>query len=172
MMDNELRIKRLLHEAADPQTGLILLDVVLGYGAHPDPAGELAPAIRQAIQAAAAGGRRLEVIAVVVGTDEDPQNLAGQMEQLAAVGAHVEQSNEAATRRAGEIARSLAPVSDLPPVDLAVLHTPLAGLNVGLESFTTSLNTQGAAALHLDWRPPAGGNERLAGILARMKGKG
>jgi FdrA protein len=112
----------------------------------------------------------LEVIAVVVGTDEDPQNLAGQVEQLAAAGAHVEQSNEAAARRAGEIVRALAPASDLPPVDLAVLHTPLAALNVGLESFTASLAAQGAATLHLDWRPPAGGNEKLAGILARMKG--
>ncbi len=170
MMDNELRIKRLLQEAADPQTALILLDVVLGYGAHPDPAGELAPAIRQAIEIAAAEDRSLEVIAVVVGTDEDPQNLAGQVEQLAAAGAHVEQSNEAAARRAGEIVRALAPASDLPPVDLAVLHTPLAALNVGLESFTASLAAQGAATLHLDWRPPAGGNEKLAGILARMKG--
>ena len=46
---------------------------------------------------------------------------------------------------------------------------PLAALKVGLESFAVSLHAQGAAALHVEWRPPAGGNERLMGILARMK---
>ncbi len=52
MIDNDLRIRRLLQEARDPQTAVILLDVVLGYGAHPDPASELGPAISQARQAA------------------------------------------------------------------------------------------------------------------------
>ena len=43
MMDNDLRLRRLEIEAADPQVALLLLDVVLGYGAHPDPASDLAP---------------------------------------------------------------------------------------------------------------------------------
>ena len=37
-----------LKEAADPQVAVILLDIVLGYGSHPDPAGELAPVLHQA----------------------------------------------------------------------------------------------------------------------------
>ncbi len=74
MMDNDLRIRRLHQETADPEVAVILLDVVLGYGAHPDPAGELAPAIAQARNYAAEAGRHLEVVAVVVGTDEDPQD--------------------------------------------------------------------------------------------------
>ena len=52
MMDNDLRIRRLEKEAADPEVAVILLDVVLGYGAHPDPASELAPAIATAIKTA------------------------------------------------------------------------------------------------------------------------
>ena len=47
MIDNDLRIRRLKQEAADPEVGLILLDVVLGEGSHPDPASELAPAIQE-----------------------------------------------------------------------------------------------------------------------------
>ncbi|MES0362277.1 MAG: acyl-CoA synthetase FdrA, partial [Anaerolineales bacterium] len=43
MLDNDLRLRRLEVEASDPQVAVILLDVVLGYGAHPDPASELAP---------------------------------------------------------------------------------------------------------------------------------
>ncbi len=58
MIDNDLRIRRLLQEASDPQVSVIMLDVVLGYGAHPDPASELAPAIHQARQAALNRGPR------------------------------------------------------------------------------------------------------------------
>ncbi|MCB0131648.1 MAG: acyl-CoA synthetase FdrA, partial [Caldilineaceae bacterium] len=72
MMDNDLRIKRLAQEADDPETAVLLLDVVLGDGAHPDPAAELAPAIADARARAAAAGRHLAVVAVVVGTDADP----------------------------------------------------------------------------------------------------
>ncbi|MEZ4866770.1 MAG: acyl-CoA synthetase FdrA [Caldilineaceae bacterium] len=169
MLDNELRIKRLRQEAADPETAVILLDVVLGDGAHPDPASELAPAIAEAVITAEEAGRTLEVIVVVVGTDEDPQDLNTQVEQLEAAGALVEFNNENAVRRAGELVRGLQPASGGKPVDLALLQQPLAAINVGLESFTASLTSQGASVIQVDWRPPAGGNERLAGILARMK---
>ena len=47
MIDHRLRNERLLAEAADPQVAVILLDVVLGYGAHPDPAAEMAASDRQ-----------------------------------------------------------------------------------------------------------------------------
>ena len=74
MIDNDLRLRRLRQEAADPEVGLILLDVVLGEGAHPDPARELAPAIAEVKKA-----RPLEVVALVIGTDADPQDLEKQI---------------------------------------------------------------------------------------------
>jgi FdrA protein len=55
------------------------------------------------------------------------------------------------------------------PVDLERLQRPLAAINVGLESFYESLTSQGAQAIHVDWRPPAGGNEKLVSLLAKMK---
>ena len=169
MLDNTLRLQRLAQEAGDPTVALILLDVVLGYGAHPDPAGELAPAIAKARARAKAAGRELEVVAVVVGTDEDPQNLTAQIEQLKAVGARVETSNQAAASYVGQRLQTLGGASPFPPVDLAALRQPLDAINVGLESFTASLAAQGAPVIHLDWRPPAGGNEKLMSILERMK---
>ena len=57
------------------------------------------------------------------------------------------------------------------PVDLGALKKPMAGINVGLESFTESLVEQGAQAVHVDWKPIAGNNERLMGILERMRQK-
>ena len=180
MMDNDLRIRRLQQEADDPEVAVILLDVVLGYGAHPNPAGELAPAITRARVGAEEAGRHLEVVAVVVGTDEDPQGFDAQVQQLKAAGARVETSNEAAVRYVGRLVRALnqPPEKDAPErgaesirnVDLAVLHQPLAAINVGLESFTESLMAQDAPVIQLDWRPPAGGNEKLMAILERMRG--
>ncbi|MGD8793770.1 MAG: acyl-CoA synthetase FdrA, partial [Anaerolineae bacterium] len=164
MMDNDLRIRRLDQEAEDPEVAVILLDVVLGYGAHPDPVGELAPAIARARDAAAAAGRHLEVVAIVVGTDQDPQNLEAQVEKLRGAGARVETSNDTAVRYVGRLLQKVedreAPASPAKAkaVPLAVLHEPLAGINAGLASFTESLKAQDAAAIQVDWKPPAGGN--------------
>ncbi|NJN84458.1 MAG: protein FdrA, partial [Caldilineaceae bacterium] len=154
MLDNDLRIKRLHQEAADPETALILLDVVLGDGAHPDPAGELASEIAAARAAAAKAGRFLEVVVVVVGTDDDPQGMDAQVATLKGAGARVEVNNEEAVRRVGETLRRLNRVNDLTPVDLATLHEPLAAINVGLEAFADSLISQEAPVVHVDWRPP------------------
>lgn len=173
MLDNDLRIRRLQQEADDPEVAVILLDVVLGYGAHPNPAIELAPAIAQARAKARQAGRHLEVVAVVVGTDEDPQDMDAQVQQLEDAGARVETSNEAAVRHVGRLLQSLNPKPETPspkPVNLAVLHEPLAAINVGLESFTESLMAQDAPVIQVDWSPPAGGNEKLMAILERMKG--
>jgi succinyl-CoA synthetase alpha subunit len=98
MIDNDLRIRRLLLEARDPEVAVIQLDVVIGYGAHPDPAAELAPAIQQARQLA---GRELLVVASVTGTEQDPQCLSAQMAALQAAGAIVCASNAAAARLTG-----------------------------------------------------------------------
>jgi FdrA protein len=191
MLDNDLRIRRLRQEADDPEVAVIVLDVVLGYGTHPDPASELAPAITQARDQARRRRRHLEVIAVVIATDEDPQNYDAQAQQLRAAGARVESDHTAALRYAGALALTLAGRSEgvpalqatseatpsLPPLtggrmgvpDLAVLQQPFAAINVGLESFYESLKQQGASAIQVDWRPPAGGNERLMAILEKLK---
>jgi len=175
MMDNEMRIRRLMEEAADPEVALIMLDVVIGYGSHPDPACELAPAIEKAKAMAEKNGRYLEVVAVVTGTDEDPQNLESQIQQLKKVGVWVETSNDKMVRYAGELLWALEPPADgqLPDgwkqVSLPSLQRPTAGINVGLESFAENLTAQAAPVIQVDWRPPAGGNERLMSILERMK---
>lgn len=103
MIDNELRLRRLWQEARDPQVAVIVLDVVLGYGAHPDPASELAPVAQQAIALARSAGRLLTVVASVTGTEADPQNFERQVEALQLAGVMVCPSNAAAARLAGLI---------------------------------------------------------------------
>ncbi len=101
MIDNDLRIRRLFQEARDPETAVILLDVVLGYGAHPDPASELAPAIVTAREIASE--RPVAFIASVTGTEDDPQCRSRQVAALEAAGVVVCESNAAAARLAARM---------------------------------------------------------------------
>lgn len=179
MLDNELRIRRLLQEAAAPQTGLLLLDVVLGDGAHPGPTEELAPAIAEAIALAAGDGRCLPVVAAVIGTDEDPQGLEKQIERLEEAGAIVFTRHDEAVRAAADLLSDEpgdvplmnreSPKAVQSLVEETAAHAPFTAINVGLESFSESLRAQGAEAIQLDWRPPAGGDEKMADLLARLR---
>jgi FdrA protein len=104
MIDQTLRKERILKEAADPEVAVILFDVVLGYGAHPDPAPELAEALDQARALATAGGRQLALVGSVCGTAGDPQGLARQEEALRAAGVLLAESNAQAVRLAATVA--------------------------------------------------------------------
>ena len=152
MISNDMRIRLLLQEARDPEVAVILLDVVLGDGAHPDPAQEIAGAGSQAISEARQSGRRLEVIAVVVGTGDDPQGLESQVKQLEAAGIRVFLGIEAAVGHAASLARGLEesrPLGPPVPVPLTALEPPAAVLNVGLEWFAGGLLAQGVAVLQV-----------------------
>jgi FdrA protein len=91
MIDPTLRLQRLRTELADPECAVVLLDVVLGHGSHPDPATEIAAAIK---------GSDTPVVVSLVGTRDDPQGLEETARRLAAAGAIVHASNSAATREA------------------------------------------------------------------------
>jgi succinyl-CoA synthetase alpha subunit len=104
MIDHRLRNERIVAEAADPEVAVILFDVVLGYGAHPDPAAEMVPAIHAAQARAREGKRRIAFVGFVCGTRGDPQNLAKQEAALRAAGVVLADSNAAAVRLAARIA--------------------------------------------------------------------
>jgi FdrA protein len=99
MIDPTLRLARLAEVLADPETAVVLLDVVLGHGVEPDPAASLAPAIT---------GARAPVVVSVVGTAHDPQGRDAQVAALVTAGAEVHLSHAGATRRALEILRGEA----------------------------------------------------------------
>jgi len=79
MIDPSLRQERIGIETADPDVGLIAFDVVLGYGAHMDMAGEMVSAIEKARKAS---GRNPVFAACICGTADDPQNLQKQKRTL------------------------------------------------------------------------------------------
>ena len=101
MIDPELRNRRLQQEADAADVAVVLLDLVLGYGSHEDPAGALAETVRAARTRTANDGRHLVVIASVCGTEQDPQGLARQENLLADAGVILAGSNAEASRLAG-----------------------------------------------------------------------
>jgi FdrA protein len=98
MIDQTVRVERLSAAARDETVGVILMDVVLGYGANANPAAELAPFIEQAVTAGAA------VVVSLCGTRGDPQGRDAQAEILNRAGASVFLSNAAAAREAARLA--------------------------------------------------------------------
>jgi FdrA protein len=192
MLDQEIRLARFDQEASDPRVGLILIDVVLGEGAHADPASELAPVIERALNSASDAQRDLRVVALIVGTEEDPQEIESQTQRLEDAGATVvttveqavrliekqEPEMEATTPMLPRSSAAALPTTGAenhsaltsgPAVAASAFDPPLAAINIGLESFHTSLVSQGAASVQVDWRPPAGGNERLGSILDQLR---
>jgi FdrA protein len=99
MIDPLARAELLAEVAADPGVSVILLDVVLGYGSHPDPAGALLPAITAAL----ASRDRLAVVAHVCGTEADPQVASRQEAALRAAGVHLAGTNARAARLAAAL---------------------------------------------------------------------
>lgn len=108
MIDNALRVRRMLRAVEDPSVAVVVLDVVLGYGAHPDPALELSAAVVEAREVAQATGRDVLFVASVTGTDADPQSRSRQVDQLEQAGVVVCASNAAAARLAARIVRASA----------------------------------------------------------------
>ncbi len=106
MIDNDLRTRYISMACRDPSTAVVVLDVIIGYGAHPDPGLELGDAIRLAKKEATQQGRYLIVVTCVTGTKDDPQNLAETITKLEEAGAIVCNTNAQAARLAGMIVKS------------------------------------------------------------------
>ncbi|MGO9308486.1 MAG: acyl-CoA synthetase FdrA [Spirochaetia bacterium] len=108
MIDPSTRTERIAAETGDPSIAVVLVDVVLGYGSHEDPAGAMVPFLREARRAAEAKGGYLPVIASVTGSPGDFQGYAGQVAKLEAAGCVVMPSNYRAAVLAAKILEKVA----------------------------------------------------------------
>jgi FdrA protein len=183
ILDDTVRSQRLVEEATDPTVGAILIDLILGHGGQPDPAAHIAASIKMAKGIALDDGRHLPIIVNVCGVDEDPQKRYEQVERVLQSGAMVAPTNAAGTRLAIGILKG-APVNYSPPtvkIPLAAreertqsnqfcFHLPgeVNVINIGLVEFFRALEDQGVPVAHVDFHPPAGGDERLTKLLSEM----
>jgi FdrA protein len=192
MIDPEIRRRKLLSIARRSDIAVVVCDVILGWGAHPDPAAVLSAAWKATVKIAHAEGRKLIGIAIVCGTSEDPQVYDRQCRLLHRNGFIVTDSNARAVRLAAAAAgihakddpdTQTAKGTGRPPLSgtnrrtmpEAPLHLPAllaAGprvINIGLDLFVPPLKAHGVPVIHVDWRPPAGGDARLASLLDRLR---
>jgi len=176
MIDPTFRVEKVKEAAESPETAIILLDNVIGYGAHEDMAGVFAPVIEKAKKEAAEAGRAFVAIASVTGTEQDPQVYQDQVDKLEAAGVIVTESNAQATKLSAEIVAYLNGKEIEAPVPATETNTDLAKIselisdkprviNVGLSGFADTVQENGGQVVQYQWAPIAGGDKRLAKIL-------
>lgn len=162
MIDPTTRSIEIEKLTAMPTMGVLLLDVVLGYGACADPAGAVVEAIEQVRAKRAAP---LVVIATLTGTDADPQGRSGQAEKLREAGIAVVETLEEAVLLAISLTRHQE--RGIPQAHSALLDG-VQVINAGLRSFALDLQSSGTPVVHYQWAPVAGGNARLASLLKQL----
>ncbi|WP_054177472.1 acyl-CoA synthetase FdrA [Trabulsiella odontotermitis] len=165
MIDPTTRSIEIEKLAATPQIGVLLLDVVLGYGACDDPAGAVVDAIEK-VNAKRGATAPLVTIATLTGTEQDPQGRNGQAEKLRAAGIAVVETLEEAVLLAVSLTQ---PPQN--PQDNAhfTLLDGVQVINAGLRSFALDLQSSGTPVVHYQWAPVAGGNARLASLLKQLR---
>lgn len=98
MIEPALRNERIIQEAQDAETAVLLLDFELGYGSNDDPVGVTLDALKEAQEIAKKNGRHVAMVAYICGTQKDKQNFQQQEKQLKDLGIYVANSNEMATK--------------------------------------------------------------------------
>jgi succinyl-CoA synthetase alpha subunit len=195
MIEPSTRTDRIDAEREDPGIAVMLVDCVLGYGSHPDPAGAMIPSLVEAKKAACTRGGYLSVIASVTGTPGDVQGLNAQVAKLERAGVVVMPSNYQASmlavriteKQTGLSSKAAATGSEALPAQASAatvaystatadLHHILSlfskgpiAANLGLESFASNLRACGAAVVQVDWTPPAGGDIHMIEVLDRLE---
>jgi len=107
MIDPSARVERMKQEGSDENVAVVLMDMVLGYGSHEDPAGEMIESIKQAKEAMESNGGHLTVVASVCGTEGDPQDLEASEEKLKEAGVILLPSNAQAVKFVDKIMKRI-----------------------------------------------------------------
>ncbi len=180
MIDPAKRIECMQEAVDDPSTGVVLLDIMLGYGSHADMAGSLLPTIKELQEKAASENRKVFFVATVCGTRRDFQGYDEAVNKLKDAGVIVCENNKLACRTAiRAIGRDFEePVKEIRAKAKVETekHAPSAQLrqlldekpkiiNIGLKSFAEVCEQFGCDVVQYDWQPPAGGNIELIKVL-------
>ena len=103
VIDPSVMIDRIIEEGSNPETAVILFDLLLGHGCSPDPVGVIFDALKEVREKSEAAGRHLCMICDLCGTEKEPQNYAMQKKVLEELGVHVFESNAQAAIFAGMV---------------------------------------------------------------------
>lgn len=143
--------------------GILLVDVVLGFGSCADPAGAVAEAVKLQREQRKSP---LVVIATVTGTSQDPQNREAQIEKLKEAGIVIADNVKQAVSFAVDLTHFQRPVER--PTSTAEFLVQPKIINIGLANFAEDLLSCQAEAIHFRWAPVAGGNPQMIELLAKL----
>lgn len=165
MIDPSTRNQQIADLAQKNDVGVLLLDVVIGYGAQMDSAQTLAKEIN-ALRKKRPSHSPIAVIATVTGTEQDPQVRSEQIAYLEDAGIAVMNSLPEAVTLACNIISP--PVIAFPQIEQDILQS-VSVINAGIRSFADDLQANDIPVVHYQWAPVAGGNKKLANILKKLK---
>ncbi len=163
MIDPTSRQEEIMKLANRPEIGVVLLDVVIGYGAGPAPAESVVTAIQKMREKRQ---EPINFIATVTGTNQDPQGRDKEIEILKEAGIAVVNNLPEAAALAFALITPRTPKTDLKPYPLL---DGVKVINAGLRGFSEDLQSAGVPVVQYQWAPIAGGNQQLADILKRLK---
>ncbi len=165
-IDHRLRALEIEKAFSDPSVGFLLVDVVLGYGCHPDPAGELINSINKAKEK---HGRGPAVIASVCGTSEDIQNYKDQRGKLEEQDVFVAESNAAAAILGRDLLIQRMSMRNLDEIGLTIddslINRPMNIANVGLPTFAEGPQKDGARVIQVGWKPEPKVSSEIKSLL-------
>jgi len=184
MIDPAKRIECMEEALEDPNTGVILFDIMLGYGSHDDMAGALLPSILSLKEKAKKEGRKVFFVSTVCGTRKDYQGYDEAVKKLEDAGVLVCKTNKAAVQAAVRLIGHdfKEPEKEVRAKDqkmvcgsgyseklLVLLAAKPKIINVGLKSFSDVAEKYGCQVVQYDWMPPAGGNLEMIKILNYLR---
>ncbi|MDR7855284.1 acyl-CoA synthetase FdrA [Tissierella sp.] len=187
MIDASTRIEYMKNAGNDKSTGVILLDIVLGYGSHENMAGELSKSIESLQEKAKEENRKLFFVTTICGTKKDIQNFDFQKKQMEDLGVIVCDTNKMAVEMAlylighkyEELEKEILPrnlrKSNNPELSeklIELIENKPRVINIGLKSFADVLEDFKAEVVQYNWTPPAGGDVRMIKVLQFLRGYG
>lgn len=180
MIDPAKRIESMRDAVDDATTGVILFDIVLGYGSHEDMATALIPTIQELQQKAKAQSRDVAFVATVCGTRSDYQGYDETVRKLVEAGVEVCETNKAAVEKSLDLLglpfdeptkpiqpKTVVQGENSPASEqlLRLLSEKPKIINIGLKSFADVAEKFGCQVVQFNWQPPAGGNIQLIKAL-------
>ena len=176
MIDPNARIPFIKKAIEDNDTKVVLMDVVLGYGSHDNPASTITDVIKEN------SNKDVEFVITLCGTKGDYQNIDSQKQLLEEAGAKVFRTNreavEYALSRVGykieykekKILKNEIEKENPKASNNDLFTKRLKVINIGLKSFKENIDNFDCDSIQYDFRPIAGGDKVLMDTLSFLEG--
>lgn len=164
MIDPSIREQEICQLGDNTSVGVLLLDLVIGYGANTNPAESIITGYQKACAKRAADNPLIAIV-TVTGSEQDPQCRSKQIDALKAANIVVMDNLPEAILLAKKL---ISPLKQIRSLKQYPLLDHISVINAGLRGFADDLQASNVPVVHYQWAPVAGGNQKLAAILKKL----